>query len=81
MTGIIFISYKRQHKKTQQTKENQLFSIFYVGNWWSEKKYCLQNVYNLTWRKYLTNQNSLRLKLNFCRQSMLKKPRGNPDIR
>ena len=45
------------------------------------KNICYRMFTILLGENILTNQNSLRLKLNFCRQSMLKKPRGNPDIR
>ena len=70
---------KDRTRKKKQTKENQLFSIFYIRNWLSQKKIA-RRMFTIVFRNILTFQNSWRLKLNFRRKSMRKKPKGNSDI-
>ena len=66
-------------KKTDKRK-SIIFNLLYQKLVVIEKKYA-RRMFTIVFRNILTFQNSWRLKLNFRRQSMRKKPKGNSDIR
>ena len=71
MACIVFISYKRRHKKKkQQTKENHFQSS--MSETGGHRKNIASSMFTiLLGDSILTNQNSFRLKLNFRRQNGL----------
>ena len=71
MSCIVFFFYKGRHKKKKQTKENQFFQSFMSETGGHRKNIACSMFTILLGNSSLTNQNSLRLKLNFRRQNGL----------
>ena len=66
-------------KKNRQKKINYFQSS--ISETGCHRKKYARRMFTIVFRNILTFQNSWRLKLNFRRQSMRKKPKGNSDIR